>query len=40
MEIVQNEDKIIDYLKKEEKINTKEFFEKNNEIDKIISEIF
>ena len=40
VEIVQNEDKIIDYLKKEEKINTKEFFEKNNEIDKIISEIF
>lgn len=40
VEIVQNEDKIINYLKKEEKINTKEFFEKNNEIDKIISEIF
>ena len=40
VEIVQNEDKIIDYLKKEEKINTKGFFEKNNEIDKIISEIF
>ena len=40
VEIAESEDEIINYLKSGEKINTKEFFEKNNEIDKIVKEIF
>lgn len=39
IEIVENEDEIIKYLKKSENVNTKRFFEKNNEIDKILNEI-
>ena len=40
IEIVQNKDEIIEYLKKSENVDTREFFEKNNEIDKIWKEIF
>ena len=40
IEIVENENEIIEYLKKSENIDTKTFFEKNNEIDKILKEIF
>ena len=40
IEIVQNKDEIIEYLKKSENVDTGEFFEKNNEIDKILKEIF
>ena len=39
-EIVKNKDEIIEYLKKSENIDTREFFEKNNEIDKILNEIY
>ena len=39
IEIVENENEIIEYLKKYENIDTKRFFEKNNEIDKILNEI-
>ena len=39
IEIVENEDEIIKYLKKSENVDTKRFFEKNNEIDKILNEI-
>jgi len=39
IEIVENEDEIIKYLKKSENVDTKKFFEKNNEIDKILNEI-
>lgn len=39
IEIVENENEIIEYLKKSENIETKRFFEKNNEIDKILNEI-
>ena len=39
IEIVENENEIIEYLKKSENIDTKRFFEKNNEIDKILNEI-
>ena len=39
IEIVQNKDEIIEYLKKSENVDTREFFEKNNEIDKILNEI-
>ena len=38
--IVKNKDEIIEYLKKSENIDTREFFEKNNEIDKILNEIY
>ena len=40
IEIVQNKDEIIEYLRKSENVDTREFFEKNNEIDKILKEIF
>lgn len=40
IEIVENENEIIEYLKKSENIDTREFFEKNNEIDKILNEIY
>ena len=40
VEIVKNKDEIIEYLKKSENIDTREFFEKNNEIDKIFNEIY
>ena len=40
IEIVQNKDEIIEYLKKSENVDTGEFFEKNNEIDKILNEIY
>jgi len=40
VEIVKNKDEIIEYLKKSENIDTREFFEKNNEIDKILNEIY
>ena len=40
IEIVQNKDEIIEYLRKSENVDTGEFFEKNNEIDKIWKEIF
>ena len=40
IEIVQNKDEIIEYLKKSENVDTGEFFEKNNEIDKVFKEIF
>ena len=40
IEIVENEDEIVRYLKKSEKVNTKSFFEKNNQIDKILEEIY
>lgn len=36
VEIVENENEIIEYLKKVENVDTKSFFEKNNEIDKIL----
>ena len=39
IKIVENENEIIEYLKKSENVNTKRFFEKNNEIDKILNEI-
>ena len=39
IEIVQNKDEIIEYLRKSENVDTGEFFEKNNEIDKILNEI-
>ena len=39
IEVVENENEIIEYLKKSENVNTKIFFEKNNEIDKILNEI-
>ena len=39
IEIVDNENEIIEYLKKSENVDTKRFFEKNNEIDKILNEI-
>ena len=39
IKIVENEDEIIDYLKKFENVDIKEFFEKNNEINKILDEI-
>ena len=39
IEVVENENEIIEYLKKSENIDTKRFFEKNNEIDKILNEI-
>ena len=40
IETVQNKDEIIEYLKKSENVDTGEFFEKNNEIDKVFKEIF
>ena len=40
IEIVENENEIIEYLKKSENVDTKRFFEKNNEIDKILNEIY
>ena len=40
IEIVQNKDEIIEYLRKSENVDTREFFEKNNEIDKVFKEIF
>ena len=36
VKIVENENEIIEYLKKVENVDTKSFFEKNNEIDKIL----
>ena len=39
VEIVETEDEIIEYLKKSENVDTRSFFEKNNEIDKILNEI-
>ena len=39
VEIVENEDEIVEYLKKFENVDTREFFEKNNEISKILDEI-
>ena len=39
IEIVENENEIVDYLKKFENVDTREFFEKNNEINKILDEI-
>ena len=39
IKIVENENEIINYLKKSENVDTKRFFEENNEIDKIINEI-
>ena len=39
VEVVETENEIIEYLKKSENVNTKRFFEKNNEIDKILNEI-
>ena len=39
IEIVENEDEIVEYLKKFENVDTREFFEKNNEINKILDEI-
>lgn len=39
IEIVENEDEIVKYLKKFENVDTREFFEKNNEINKILDEI-
>ena len=39
VEIVENEDEILEYLKKFENVDTREFFEKNNEINKILDEI-
>ena len=39
IEILENENEIIEYLKKSENVDTKRFFEKNNEINKILNEI-
>ena len=39
VEIVKDEDEIVEYLKKSENVDTRSFFEKNNEIDKILEEI-
>ena len=39
IEIVENKNEIIEYLKKSENVDTKRFFEKNNEINKILNEI-
>ena len=40
IEIVKDKHEIIEYLRKSENVDTREFFEKNNEIDKILKEIF
>lgn len=40
VKIVRNRDEIIEYLKKSEMADTQEFFEKNNEIGKIIEELY
>lgn len=40
VKIVKNKDEIIEYLKKSEIIDTSEFFRKNNEIDKILKELY
>ena len=40
IKIVKNKDEIIEYLKKSEIIDTSEFFRKNNEIDKILKELY
>ena len=39
IEMIENEDEIVRYLKKSENVDTKSFFEKNNQIDKILEEI-
>lgn len=39
IKIVENKNEIIEYLKKSEKVDTSEFFRKNNEIDKILEEL-
>lgn len=39
VEIVKDKDEIVEYLKKSENVDTRSFFEKNNEIDKILEEI-
>ncbi len=40
VKIVRNRDEIIEYLKKSEMADTQEFFEKNNEIGKIMEELY
>ena len=40
IKIVKNKDEIIEYLKKSEIIDTSEFFRTNNEIDKILKELY
>ena len=40
VKIVKNKNEIIEYLKMCEVVNTGEFFEKNNEIGKIIEELY
>ena len=40
IEIVKDKHEIIEYLRKSENVDTREFFEKNNEIDKILNEIY
>ena len=40
IEIVKDKHEIIEYLRKSENVDTRGFFEKNNEIDKILKEIF
>ena len=39
IKIVENKNEIVEYLKKSEKVDTSEFFRKNNEIDKILEEL-
>lgn len=39
IEIVENKNEIVEYLKKSEIVDTSEFFRKNNEIDKILEEL-
>ena len=40
VKIVKNKNEIIEYLKMCEVVDTGEFFEKNNEIGKIIEELY
>ena len=39
IKIVENKNEIIEYLRKSETVDTSEFFDKNNEIDKILEEL-
>ena len=40
IKFVKNKNEITEYLKKSEIIDTSDFFKKNNEIDKILKELY
>lgn len=40
VKIVKNEDDIIESIKSEEILDTSKFFEKNNELEKIVKELY